>query len=269
MGTKKRSLIFALFTLCLFFFISCAGKTVSFESSSTYEGEPVELQGSLSKPEGDGPFPAVVLLHGCGGIMDNRQDFWVKKLNAMGYATFQLDSLTPRNIYGPALCKAQEGKIKGLDYKIRAQDAFDAKSHLQSLPFIDANNIAIMGFSHGAISALEASKAKFHFDEKPFSAIIALYPYCFEDAFSEYDAPILVIIGEDDDWTPAELCKQEFARRDTNAPHDVTLEVLPGLTHCFDCVGARNYLGHQQDFSREGREKALQLVKPFLHQHMR
>lgn len=267
MGLKNRYWIFGSILLCLFFFISCAGKSASFKSTTTYDGNPVELRGSLNKPKGDGPFPAVVLLHGCSGIMDTRQNFWVKKLNAMGYATIQVDSLAPRKIYSLVLCQG-DGTVPGLDFSVRARDAFDARSHLQSLDFIDSDKIAVMGFSHGAISALVASKAS-NFDQSPFSAVISLYPHCFEGAFSEYESPVLVIIGEDDDWTPAKLCKKEFAERDKEGRHDVTLEVLPELTHCFDCPGIRDYQGHRMEFSKEGRQKALQLVSRFLHQHTR
>ena len=51
-----------------------AADLVSFPSldGSLTGGSPTELRGLLIKPEGSGPFPAVVALHGCGGLFDKQ-----------------------------------------------------------------------------------------------------------------------------------------------------------------------------------------------------
>src|ERR1700729_786612 len=71
-----------------------AAELVSFPSldKSLTGGAPTELRGLLVKPEGSGPFPAVVALHGCGGLFDKqgnlkaRESAWGQLLTSNGYA---------------------------------------------------------------------------------------------------------------------------------------------------------------------------------------
>jgi dienelactone hydrolase len=44
-----------------------AGSLVEFDNVSEH-AKPAQLFGYLARPDGAGPFPAVVVLHGCGGI---------------------------------------------------------------------------------------------------------------------------------------------------------------------------------------------------------
>src|SRR3989339_2086767 len=59
--------------------------TVSFASSevATWSG-PLNLTARLSKPEGEGPFPAVVLLHGCSGMQPGRDSLWARRIAGWG-----------------------------------------------------------------------------------------------------------------------------------------------------------------------------------------
>lgn len=199
--------------------------------------------------------------------MDTRQGYWVNQLVDNNYVVFQVDSLGPRKINSSILCQG-DGTIEGLNYDIRAQDAYDAKAYLASLPYVDGNQIGLIGFSHGGITAIVAAK-KNPVKAEPFAAVLSFYPYCFEDAFKELESPLMVIIGEKDDWTPAGLCRTEYSKSQKNSPHETELKVLSGLYHCFDCVGVSDYLGHELEFSAEGRERARQLTEQFLEKHFK
>jgi hypothetical protein len=59
--------------------------------------EPVVLSGDLQFPPWRGPFPAVVLAHGCGGV-GNADAGWAPVLRQWGYATFVIDSFRGRNL---------------------------------------------------------------------------------------------------------------------------------------------------------------------------
>jgi hypothetical protein len=62
------------------------------------QSPPVVIAGELRIPRpGTDRLPAVVLLHGAGGISANI-DLWAQELNAIGVATFALDSYTGRGI---------------------------------------------------------------------------------------------------------------------------------------------------------------------------
>jgi dienelactone hydrolase len=109
----------------------------SFADNVTFKSrqEGIELTGILTKPQGDGPFPAVVLLHGCAGIDDAnvRDKAWAKRLASWGYVTLQVDSFRPREM--STICDSTLLLLK-MAYP-RAEDAYDAKSFLAELPFVD------------------------------------------------------------------------------------------------------------------------------------
>ena len=62
-----------------------------------------------------------------------------------------------------------------------------------------------------------------------YEAAVAYYPYCFDYLYS-FDVPVKILIGADDDWTPARLCSA-VASRD---PDHVDLTIYPDTHHSFD-----------------------------------
>ena len=100
----------------------------------------------LSKPEGPGPFPAVVILHTCGGVRSHTSRFWPDVLRQHGYVALTVDSFGSRG-----LTPCPNRLIRpGVDYVTElAPDAFGALDYLASLPGVDKNRIAEIGFSLG------------------------------------------------------------------------------------------------------------------------
>ena len=150
----------------------------------------ISIWGHLGLPEGDGPFPAIILLHGCAGI--NASHFrWAAILNNLGYATLAPDSYSPRSIANR--CKLDAGPEVHLP---RALDALGALTYLRLRDDIDTERIAIMGWSHGATMALETvSRGGLATQVSPaFKSAIAFYPYCVPDR--SFDLPLLILIGE-------------------------------------------------------------------------
>ena len=59
--------------------------------------DPAVISGELRFPEGKGPFPAIVLAHGCNGISNGGVErTWGPILRGWGYATFNVDSFRGR-----------------------------------------------------------------------------------------------------------------------------------------------------------------------------
>jgi dienelactone hydrolase len=194
-------------TLCIVIgtiFLGSCSSTLKYKFKGTSGiGKEIELRGNLFKPEGDGPFPAVVLLHGCDGIVSCDYT-WADKLVEWGYVAFVIDSLGPR--YKSNCCS---GRAASPTTQERALDAHSAKSYLRSFPFISHDNIAVMGWSHGGIAAAKSvfKSVDMYFSNQeldPFKAAIAFYPYCKGPV--DFNAPLLILIGEKDNWTPAQLC---------------------------------------------------------------
>src|SRR5664279_885697 len=99
------------------------------------------IEGYLSKPDGSGPFPAVVSLHGCDGLSENERKGIARLMTGWGYVSLAVDSFATRGIKDactqlmPALMLSRQG------------DALGALSYLSNLPFVDPQRIAIMGAS--------------------------------------------------------------------------------------------------------------------------
>src|SRR5580700_9880693 len=102
------------------------------------------------------------------------------------------------------------------------------RAYLRSLPGIVGDRIAVMGFSHGAGGALQASTGwGVH-----FAATVAFYPWC-GDGTPSFSDDVLVLMGNADDWTPSQRCVDAVARYRASAAHRPVLKIYPGGTHGF------------------------------------
>jgi dienelactone hydrolase len=191
---------------------ACAGALVEFPNVS--EQAPAKLRGYLTRPDAGlsallgshsdraGPYPAVVVLHGCGGFSSHSAQI-ADRLGAWGYVALTVDSLGPRGI---------ASRCGGGGLVDQAFDAYAALRHLSQLDFVDPARVAVLGQSMGGYSALyavDSDLAARYFNER-FRAAIAYYPGC-GIAAAAMTAPTLVLIGEADDWTPAERCREMVA----------------------------------------------------------
>ncbi|HEU5197719.1 MAG TPA: dienelactone hydrolase family protein [Methylomirabilota bacterium] len=200
--------------------------------------DPIALTGELTLPAGAGPFPAVVLMHGCGGL-GNAEGGWVTPLTGAGYATFVVDSFTGRGL--AEVCR----NARALISLQRVPDAYGALRILATHPRLDAGRIALMGFSHGGGLTLGASTRWAHdrytrTAAAAFRAFLPFYPGC-NNAYPErlsISAPLRIHIGELDDWTPAAPC-QELVDTLRRSGQDAEITVYPGAHHSFDNVGRR------------------------------
>jgi dienelactone hydrolase len=235
-----------------------AADIVTFKSTDTLTaGTPLMLTGKLTRPQGDGPFPAIVLLHGCNGIRPN-QDVWAKRFADWGYVAFQVDSLGPRGFSD--IC-ADVGLV-GINQ--RTQDTYDAKTYLSGLPFVDRNRIGVLGWSHGGITTLSVVDQK---RDDPFRSAIAFYPFC-NRLLSEFNAPLLILIGDKDLWTPSATCSTKM--RPGQAGHEVILKIYPDATHGFDAEGADLFIeGHRILYNPAAAADAIIQVKEFLTKHLK
>ncbi len=249
-------------------------EVVTFEVTE-FSGKTVTLRAKLNKPKGDGPFPALVLLHGCHGLgvdvnWDDDNPFLEhgydgRQFLDWGYVTLWIDSFGPRG---------QENVCDGSNWPVsspavRARDAHAGKDFLAGLPFVDGGNIAVVGFSHGGNTVLKAiSNDAMHqpLRDDPFKAAVAYYPLC-DLVLRRPDAPLLVLIGDADDWTRAARCEAMTVKGDTD--HSYDLVIYPGATHAFDWVRApAEYMGHRIVYDPVATEDSLRRIKALLAEHM-
>lgn len=205
-------------------------------------GAPVSIAATLIRPAGSGPFPAVVQLHGCAGV--EAQSFrWARWLAEHGYVALVVDSFGPRRMPGDCRSRPDDPPIGA-----RFDDAFGALRYLQSLPYVRADRVAAIGWSQGGVYAMavingpsleRARRRGVALPATGFAAAVGVYPGgCFSLVHERVVRPLLVLIGEADDWTPAAKCREMvLAMRERGA--DATIVTYAGAYHYFDVEGQR------------------------------
>jgi dienelactone hydrolase len=199
-------------------------------------GREAQLAGELRLPPGLAPgarAPAVVLIHGSGGISGS-MDHWVRELNGIGLATFVLDTFAGRGIVSTV---QDQNQLHSLAMMV---DAYRALERLAAHPRIQADRIAVMGFSKGAVPAVYAAMERFQRlhgpDGRRFAAHVGLYTPCnvaYREDTRVGPAPIRMFHGIADDYVPIGPCR-DYTARLRAAGADVTLTEYPDAQHGFD-----------------------------------
>jgi dienelactone hydrolase len=181
------------------------------------KGAPTTLAGELRIPKpGSDRLPAVILIHGSGGVGSN-VDAWAKEINSLGIAAFILDSFSGRGIVNTSSDQSQ------LDSLAMTIDAYRALALLAQHPRIDPQRIAVMGFSKGAVPAVYSSNERFRKLYDPakvgFAAHIGLYTPCnvqYRDDDKVTGAPIRLFHGIADDFVSIAMSSASRPRAPTS-----------------------------------------------------
>jgi dienelactone hydrolase len=204
------------------------------------DGVPATVFGILRLPEGTGPFPAVVVTHGCSGIT-GAETHRAESLVQLGIATFVVNSFAGRGI--PRVCSGPHT----ISAASVLTDVYRARDLLAAHPRIDPARIALIGISFGGRTALWASHPRFQqrYGSGPsgFAAYLAFYPTSCHirlvDDDRVGDAPIRIFHGAADEITTVGRCREHVARlRDTGK--DVALFEYAGARHWFDNADLAN-----------------------------
>jgi dienelactone hydrolase len=224
------------------------------------------IAGALFKPTGTGPFPGVVLMTGCAGLNPPEElamhKTAIDHLLAKGVATLLVDPFTPRN-EPEGICANLNGQTF-VQYATRGgNDVEAALKVLKTMPDIDPNRVFLQGYSWGAISSLFAMDPKTpSAHDAKIAGLIAYYPLCYDNI--EFSTPTLVLIGDKDDWTPAQLCQA------VKEKPNLEMVVFPGATHAFNVPFEKpnDYLGHHFEHDEKATQEAQKDADAFMAAHM-
>jgi dienelactone hydrolase len=176
--------------------------------------------------------PAVIILHGSSGV-NRGERVWAQRMNALGYASFVVDSFTGRGI------RSTERDQTQLSMTADIADAYAALRLLATDRRIDRGRIAVMGFSRGGVAALYSSLEPFRLagteGNLRFAAHVAFYPSCgisYDSAHLD-GSPVMMLVGGKDNYTPAAPCIT-YADTLRSKGAQVTLKEYPDARHGFD-----------------------------------
>jgi dienelactone hydrolase len=220
---------------------------VEFDSLDRNGDRPVRLFGWFfpAQEKGLGKAPTVVALHGCGGLYERGKDLnarhraMAELLQQQGYHVLFPDSFTPRG--KNSICSEKIG-ARDLTSANRRRDVLGALIWITQRSDADAGRIALLGWSHGGSTVLSANNRQLRevaaHEVKP-GAAIAFYPGCnsYLNAREGFrpQAPLLLLVGEKDDWTPAKPCVALREKVHAQFPDDVfELRVYSDSHHDFD-----------------------------------
>jgi dienelactone hydrolase len=234
----------ALFSISMAFAVSASHaadpQTIQFPSAQPAgsASRPADvLTGYLAKPNGTGPFPAVVAMHGCGGMSARFKQEMLDRWTAWGFVVLVVDSFANHEVkYG---CGSSRAKSRA---DLRHFDAAGSLSYLAEQPFVDAKRVVLLGYSQGATAALDATQTRAspwtaHTPRTSYSAVVAFYPDC-RAYFDPVTVPTLILVGERDDWNPAIRCT-EMKSRHSGRGAALDIVIYPEATHAFDWIDLR------------------------------
>ena len=197
------------------------------------DATPTRIGAELRLPQGTARIPAVILIHGSGGVGAN-VDAWAQALNAMGIAALVLDSFTGRGISQTITDQSQLSSFSMI------VDAYKGLELLSRHPRIDPSRIAVMGFSKGGFASLYSSMKRFQrlwgTPGIEFAAYISFYTRCDAPLLEDEnvsDRPIRLFHGSADDYVPVEPTRR-YVDRLKHAGKEIQLTVYEGARHAFD-----------------------------------
>ena len=219
-------------------------------------------------PDGVGPFPAILLMHGCAGLTAPVADglkVHARYFQKHGFVTAIVDSFGPRDKGGGKVCQSLEEIGYARYYRLK--DAFQAKTDLSRHPSVDPQRIFLIGQSNGGSvallaaarggpSAVEGSEA--------FRAVVAYYPWCAAlPPNPALISPLLVLGAGLDDWVSAEDCQGRFSKTKGAAAEVV---IYPEAHHSFDLAipfqaYAGRHIGGDPDATEDSRHRILAFFK--------
>jgi len=198
----------------------------------------VTLKAIIYRPEGAGPFPAIVGMHDCSGLTNSSGTIaskyreWAQLLVKSGFIVLFPESYGSRGIGNQ--CSAHNRPVRP-DHE-RVADANASRRWLEQQPDVRADHISLLGWSNGGSSVLWTVRPQRGIDDKfDFRSAVALYPGCRRLDSTAWSArvPTLILIGAADDVASPQDCEHMVAGAKGRSAR-ITIMVYPGAFHDFD-----------------------------------
>jgi dienelactone hydrolase len=258
-GARAGSIIAAALCAAVAFALparAAAGEKITIPATS---GTPA-MPAYVARPPRSAAAPAVLVLHGCEGYR-KRYGKIADGLARHGYVAVAIDTLTPRGLRNA--CSDLSGS------RTEAAYARAALNWMRAQPYVDANRLALVGYSMGAIASLDLVDP-WHAAAAPagLQAAVAYYPSCRNRVAANVNAPLQILDGDADDWTPAPPC-HALVDSAQAAGKPTSITIYPGATHAFN-VNAPDRIsgGHHLRYDPAASSDARARTFAFLHRYL-
>jgi dienelactone hydrolase len=220
-------------------------------------GQGEAIQGYLSRPKGQGPFPGVVLLHTCLGLPEARASIGAR-IAAWGYVALFVDDFATRGLK----------ETCAVDFSQALPDAYGALAYLGRLSYVDPARIGAVGFSQGGDTALRiatgSEAGSVGREGVVFKAAAAFYPPCANLGGATLTIPTLILVGSRDDVTPAADCARLAKQQ---APDMAKFVAYAGAAHGFDLAefgAGTKVMGMLLAYDRRAAQRSWAELRGFL-----
>jgi dienelactone hydrolase len=222
---------------------------LKFDTNPAPDVSPVKLTASLYMPQSSKPVAAMVIINNSGGVMDRIEGHYARSLSKNGIAALVVDSFAPRKI------SRIEDNQALISSWVMENDAFAALAELKRDARIDPNRIGIMGVSKGGMvaqnSAMIVRRDLRRTGNLAFALHVPIVPDCggqFRDARTT-GRPILYLVAELDDLTPAKPCLEYADRMKAVGNPNVSVKVYPGQYHAWELMGPVIHMKKIENYS--------------------
>lgn len=192
-----------------------------------FQGGAGLIKGYLARPKGDGPFPAVVVIHEWWGLSE-----WIKgnarRLAGEGYVALAVDLYGGKATSDPG--EAHE-LMRALNEKEGVADLKGGIAYLESLSYVrKGRKLGVVGWCMGGGYARKLAQESEHIG--PAAVCYGAVTLDTEELASLKGKPVLGIFGAGDRGIPADRVKQ-FASALKNQGNKVELHIYEGAGHGF------------------------------------
>jgi dienelactone hydrolase len=229
-----------------------AGSTMAETVTKNIDGRRQALEPYFHtyRPDGSGPFPALLFVSGCVGFAypDYARSFtdMAEGWRARGYVVAFVDWLQARG----------EEHCFGETASEIAKDVLATARYFQSQPFISSSDVTAIGWSMGASALLKILEETGPDEPSPLRSVIAYTPGCGNLEPWDSRIPALVFLGATDKIYPAEACQHVFARLRPGTP--LVARVYPDAGHTFNLPRA---IGYNADATAAATREIDQFMK--------
>ena len=216
-------------------------------------------------------------MHGCRGIQEFQKN-WAERFAKLGYVTLLVDSYSSRQVKD--LCRKRPWLDAAPEEGGRVMDAYGAYEFLQSLSSVDGSRIALVGWAHDMTLDAILLAGNSQFVDYSFAATVAFYPSCMYSSYADFNSPLLVLVGAEDDWVSPWRCARMPTQANKLNKNMPTIDVIrySGAAHGFDDYALKNSLhlknawnpsktppiGATLQYNKQATEQSIQAVQQFL-----